>query len=76
MYFRGPKALIDMCRRSGRRSPDRSERRFERMGSCFPPWREVHPRLGISRRRVLPEQCMVRPSTRIVSNRCSGNVVA
>jgi hypothetical protein len=34
-------------------------RRFERLFSCFLPWREVHPRLGISRRRVLPEQCMV-----------------
>jgi hypothetical protein len=59
---------VNMDGRSGRRSPDRCERRLQRLFSCFPPWREVHPRLGISRRRVLPEQCMVGPSTPIVSN--------
>jgi IS605 OrfB family transposase len=45
----------DMYGRSGRRSRDRSERRFERMCSCFPHPREAHRRLGVSRRRVLPD---------------------
>src|SRR6516164_11174449 len=45
----------DMCGRSGRRSRDRSERRFERMYSCFPHAREAHRRLCVSRRRVLPD---------------------
>jgi hypothetical protein len=44
MSFRGPSARADMYGRSGRRSPGRCERRLQRLFSCFPPWREVHPR--------------------------------
>ena len=45
----------DMCGRSGRRFRDRSERRFERMSSCFPHRRETHRCLCVCRRRVLPD---------------------
>src|SRR5215475_14538356 len=52
----------DMCGRSGRRSRARSERRLQRMCSCFPQPREAHRRLGVSRRRVLPDIAWCNPA--------------
>src|SRR5215469_9905082 len=58
----------NMYGRSGRRSPGRFERRLQRRFGCFPKQREAHLCLCVSRRRVPPEPCTVRPSTRIVSS--------
>lgn len=64
----------DMYGRCGRRSRGGFERRLQRLFSCFPQPGEAHPCLCVTRRRVLPEQCMVRPQHANRFQDRSGNV--